>query len=170
MADEDVVNNAMHAETDDQTELDSEHVDMYDGESMLSYPDATNSVVTMQRVQQMVEDAVNQERRRYADINKGVLRVNSNKSGAIQFRTYQITAAIGAVLIVKEKDSRGDTVITNFGGEPIFIGAHPGLVPNGSDTVQVAGGASRTIRTRAQLWAVTGSATAIQFDVQEEFD
>lgn len=167
MAEEDNIQVQEHAVEEDSP---INHVDLHDSESMMSWPDNTNAVAIMQQVESMVRTAIDDERSRYFDINKGVLRVNTNKSGAIQFRRFSIVNTMGPVMIVKEKDSRGDCVITNFGEGSIFIGVHPGTMAEGSDTVEVAGGASRVIRTRTQLWVATASATAIPFDVQEEFD
>lgn len=175
MAEEDVVSVTEHYADDDRTVLEDEHVDIHDGENMLSFPDNTNAVVTLATATEMVRQAIDAERERYFDLNKGVLRVNTNKSGGIQFRTYQITAAMGPVLIVKEKENRGNLIINCLTtGEFVWIGDNPGITPGGSNTVAVVGNVSlyapRIVRTRKEIWAVTDSDTAVTFDVQEEFD
>lgn len=118
--------------------------------------DEQNEVSQLVKEEQAFE-AVNQ---RFA------VRVNTNASRQVRFRTYTLTAAMGPIRILDDKDKRGDTVITVASGGPFSIGNDASVTAGGAATALVVGG--RTVRTQDELWAVTG--VTVTFDVQEEFD
>jgi len=172
MAEKDEVTNPEH-EIEDHEDIEDPFASG-GGTSLYSHPDQTEEVRQTQIIDQSVNEAIETERKFYSELGKAIVRVNTNMSGSIQFRRYEINAAMGAVMIVKEKRDRGDTVITCYTADGIVsVGKQSGLTALGMDTVSVVGsllGVSRVIRTRSELWAITASITTVTFDVQEEFD
>ena len=138
--------------------------------SSLALPDEAPKAEVIQQVVNDIARALQKERDFYTDIQKHAIRVTTNLSGQVLFARFSLTAV--PIQIVREKDLRGDITIANFGSDPIYVGLHAGIILGGTDTARINAGAARTIRTRNALWAITGSTlgTAVEIDVQEEFD
>ena len=136
----------------------------------LALPDEAPKAEVIQQVVNDIARALQTERDFYTDIKKHAIRVTTNLSGQVLFSRWSLTAQ--AIQIVREKDLRGDITIVNFGSDPAYVGLHAGIILGGTDTCRINAGAARTIRTRNALWAITGSTlgTAVEIDVQEEFD
>lgn len=169
MAEEDVVT------IDDHTKLDEEdasETELPGGSLLLSHPDESSVARQMSVVESLIVKQIKEVRRLYETLGKQLLRTNPNASGSIQFRRYGLTAGQTAIMIVKEKMFRGDTVITNYtDGATVYIGLDSGIGVAGLNTVAIVGGvsgAARTVRCRNALWAICDVTCVI--DVQEEFD
>lgn len=159
MAEEDNVTVLEH------TELDKEALDQDDMGGIMPPPGQTKAVERLAVIEKLVRDAIANDRKFQAS-----LKDNPNASGYVQFRRYRVTANQPPIMILKEKEIRGDTVIVNYSEATVSIGLHSGITPLGLDTVSIvgaSGGAGRTIRTRQALYAV--SSVDCDIDIQEEF-
>jgi hypothetical protein len=134
----------------------------------LSLPDQSPRMELATALASAIKQVLDAERAGWEAQKRSAVRVTTNLSGEVQFKTLRITAQ--AVMITQEKELRGDTVIVNQGSEDVSIGLHAGIMASGTDTVLIAGGGSRTIRTKRALWAICGAGLSTTIDTQEEFD
>lgn len=153
-------------------EHDEETRDEYAGGSSpaaLSMPDESPRAEIIQELAQAVKQALDTERKYSEDIKRSAARVTTNLSGEVFFQRFTVPAN-QAIQICREKELRGDIVITNPAGTggDVSVGLHAGIMNGGTDTVTVVLGSSRVVRTKRALWAIASSGTPI--DIQEEFD
>jgi hypothetical protein len=97
-------------------------------------------------------------------------RVNTNASGDWIAATVFVSNAL-ATQIVMERDNRGDTVVTNWSGNDIYVSHEPFADVSGGpvgDAARIPANGSRTIRCQTGIWARGTVATPQQVDVIEE--
>jgi hypothetical protein len=163
-------------EITDAVEYDQPVIDISDdwhtGEPFNQTSDQAPTAELIRTITQLMLTEIKDEARRLAMVDGQFVRVSTNHSGSAQFRRYSITSAMGPVQILWEKEFRGRALITNLqtAAGSIWICDEAGMFASGSNTAEVQFGKSREVRTREELYAITDSATAILFDVQEEFD
>lgn len=133
----------------------------------LSLPDEAPRAEVIIAVAHAITQAIDAERKRIATVND--YEYNSKN---VSFSRYSVPVG-QPIQIVREKQHRGDTVITAYtDGATVHIGLHVGIRSDGTDTCAIVGavdGSARTIKTRQALWAIA-SGDACSIDVQEEFD
>jgi len=135
----------------------------------LAHPDQGPYAEILAQVASSILAAVKADMEYYARIKNPTLMVNPNVSGEVQFNTFGVTSQ-SPVMLVKEKTTRGDTVITNYGPGDVSIAKHNGLMMNGTDTVLIPAGSSRTVRYRGAIWSIASTTASAMVDVQQEFD
>lgn len=143
---------------------DAAGTDSYES-PLLAHPDQAPYAELLTQIVTSIREAIDKERKYFANIESNVVRVNPNSSGAVLFQRYSVPTV--PIQIVREKLERGDITLVNSSGGTVSIGLHAGIIAGGTDTVSLAVGASRTIRTRMALWAIASAQAEI--DVQEEF-
>lgn len=158
--------------SEDVSEVES--ADDYAGGTEYRYSQGEQETETNERIQEIIAKAVDQERRRHANIDKVVSRVNPNYSGQSQFRTVRAPANT-PVQICQEKENRGLVKLYYVSDDGtsatvLSIGTHIGILPEGTDTLSLPMEfGSVEIRTRQALWAVCDGGFVV-FSMIEEFD